>query len=475
MTTWLAIAEFAYIVTISCWILLEKRPPAATIAWILTLALLPGLGFVIYWLMGPRRLQRVRSRRERAHDRLQATSGHGPRAGTFGAASLVSGLDGPERQLVTLALNNGEAPVSRGNHVEVLRNGHACYDRLEAAIRGARHHVHFEYYIVENDRTGRRFRDLLVEKAREGVEVRLLVDALGSRPLDDRFFGPLKAAGAEIGWFNPVLLRWVTRPNFRNHRKIVVVDGAVAFTGGINIGDEYLGLGETGAWRDTHLALTGPAAHGLQALFIEDWNFATGRSLVGPAYFAPLQEADGGALVQVVGSGPDQDFEVIHHLFFTAIGAARERARITTPYFVPDDATTMALVTAALRGVDVDVLVPWRTDARLVSAASRSYYDELLAAGVRLHEYRPGFLHAKTMVVDGRFAVVGSANFDQRSFRLNFEVAAVVYDAAVAATLDTQFEKDLALSREITPDERATRSLGSRLAEASARILSPLL
>ena len=473
--TWLVVLEVLYVVPLATWIVLEKRHPLATIAWILSLALLPVAGFPIYYLLGPRRLRRKKSRRALALNRIGASLPD-LRALTDPSLGIVhEKLDVRRRQLIGLALNNSQAPLSTGNQARLLRNGSACYEAIERALQEARHHVHFQSYIFEPDQVGSRFRDLLVERAKAGVEVRLLVDAVGSAALAPRFLQPLQRAGAELGVFNRVSFARFRPANFRNHRKIVVVDGEVGFTGGLNVGDEYLGRARAaGAWRDTHLELRGPAVRGLQRIFVEDWNFATGHTVTAPAYF-PERTGEGGELVQIVGSGPDRDWQAIQQLFFAAIASAQERVLLTTAYFVPDEPTLCALVTAALRGVDVQLLLPRHTDSLTARAAGRSYFDELLRAGVRLFEYLPGMLHAKTLVVDRAFCAVGSANFDQRSFRLNFEVSALIYGETVADQLATVFDQDLTVSREITPEEREARGFGQRLTEAAARVFSPLL
>jgi len=266
------------------------------------------------------------------------------------------------------------------------------------------------------------------------------------------------------------------RANLRNHRKIVVVDGRVAFTGGVNIGDEYTGRKKrVGPWRDTHLRIEGPAAYHFQEVFAEDWHFATGEDPIEESWF-PDPELSGEAMVQVVASGPDTDTQPIQRIFFAAITSARRRVWLTTPYFVPDQAMLAALETAALRGVDVRLLLPARSDMRLVLYAGRSYYDQLLTHGVQIYEYLQGVLHAKTMVVDETWATVGSANMDTRSFRLNFEINAAIYGPDFANQLGKVFLRDLKSAREVTREELAQRRhVGRRVMESFARILSPVL
>jgi len=347
---------------------------------------------------------------------------------------------------------------------------------MQAAIEAAEHHVFLQSYIDRADEAGRRFRDLLVDKARAGVEALLLVDGVGGQDLSRRFIRPLLEAGGRYGVFMPTMPfqpHW--RPNLRNHRKILVVDDRVGFAGGLNIGSEYQGRRKKYApWRDTHLRLEGPAVRRLQEVFLEDWLFATGEDLADAEHFEDPGRC-GGELVQVVDSGPDEPTEAIHAVFFTAINEAQERAYVTTPYFVPDGAMLMALKSAAWRGVDVRLLLPGKSDLRLVQWAGRSYFQELLEAGVRIFEHRPGVLHAKTMVIDGVWATVGSANMDRRSFRLNFEVNVLVSSKTLASRMERIFHADTAGAREITLELIQTKRLRSRMVEAFARILSPVL
>lgn len=474
LATVLTTVQIAYVVILAAWILLEKRPPLATLAWIFGLAAVPIGGFVVYFFLGHRRVKKNRLKRLRA--RLGVRDAKDAMAGA-GAAAVVALHDARARQLMQLATHVAGSPPSTCRSLRVLENGAATFDAIEAAITGAKHHVHLEYYIFEPDRAGTRMRDVLVERARAGVEVRLLVDGVGSHRLSRGFLRPLRDAGAQVARFGAVTLARVSPRlvNFRTHRKIAVCDGTVGFVGGINVtDDEDERVRGANALRDTHLEMTGPAVRWLQLVFLEDWHYATGHAPTTPKYF-PECEENGTRAVQILASGPDHDLEAIKKLYFAAIASARERVLITTPYFVPDEAMLEAISTAALRGVDVRLLVPKRSDSRLVTAAGRSYYDELVAVGVRVFEYGPAMVHAKTLVVDEAFAAVGSANMDGRSFRLNFEVAAIAYDAALASELAASFERDLEHAREVRRDRSARAPLARRLGEAGARLLSPIL
>jgi len=455
-------------------LILERRSPAATLAWLLALLFMPYFGYLIYLLFGPRRLRRRRLRYGRARDRL-IQSTHRLRQDRAELPGFPS--TGLERQLATLLERIAQGAPAPATEVTVLETGDDCFQAIEAALEAATHHVHLEYYMWQPDRIGTRLRDRLVDKARAGVQVRLLLDAIGSDRTSNRFLQPLREAGGMIAWFNPISLRRL-RPNhinFRSHRKIVVCDGRTGFTGGINVSDDHSGVyGSSAAWRDTHLRIDGEPVHRLQFVFLEDWYFATDQAPFQPEFFPPPPGSPAGPWLQIVESGPDNNRYAIARFYFAAIAGARRRVWMTTPYFVPNEAMTAALIAAALRGADVRVLASKRSDSRLVTAAARSYYDELASVGVHIFEYGPPMLHAKLLVVDERIAAVGSANFDNRSLMLNFEAMAVIYDAGLAARLADSFEADLChASRYVKPGRRAT--LGQRLAESTARLLSPLL
>ena len=470
----------AQLVVIFGLVLLERRQPAATLAWVFAVFFIPVLGAALYLVFGLRTTIRKSRAAEGIARRAQEVFARNDLRGPALDLSALPHL----APLIDLAARVDRAPASHTNAVAVLKNARATYRAMVEAIEEARHHIHIEFYIIQPDETGTALRDLLVRRAREGLEVRVLCDAIGSLRLPSDFFAPLVAVGGHAAFFAPVRiaprLRRRDHINFRNHRKIVVVDGRFGMTGGINIGREYLGLDpDIGAWRDTHLGLEGPAVIALQQTFIEDWLAATGVLLDAPPYFpSPFGGPDGvpgNAIVQIVASGPDRPWSLLHRLYALAIAQARQRVWISSPYFVPDRVIQWALTTAALSGVDTRLLVPRRSDSRLVDWASRAYYAELLEAGVRIYEYDRGFLHAKTMVVDSWCGTIGSANMDIRSFHLNYELNAFVYEAPCIGELARQFEQDLEGARELPPTWARDLSYGRRLLHAVAGLLSPLL
>jgi len=488
LVTIITIAQLVYVVVLATWILFEKRSPVATVAWILALIALPYVGFIIFFMFGPRHLVRKRLKHKRARGAVTAST-------PLGASEPPLAQHDPRvEQLVHLVQRMGEPPPSQCDTVEIFHDAQESFDALEAAIRAAKHHVHVAYYIFDPRRSGTRFRDLLIERAKAGVLVRMLVDDVGSAAMRRKFVKPMREAGIMFARFNEVTFsHFRSRVDFRMHRKIVVCDGTVGFTGGVNISDDYLPAlvapksaktaildaqrkvkGHIQPWRDSHVKLTGDAVRWLQLTFLDDWYHSTKYAARDKVYFPP-QTKTGQHLVQIVASGPDRDVEPIQKLYFAAIATARERVFVTTPYFVPDDAVLTSLTTASMRGVDVRVLVPRRSDSLVVTAAARSYYDALLAAGVRVYEYQATMIHSKTLLVDDFFAAVGTANMDNRSFRLNFEITAILYGPEHAENLAAAFRKDLQKSKEVKPAMRLKIPFGWRIAEAGARVLSPLL
>lgn len=464
--------EAVWVLIAGVYIVLQRRSPTATMAWVLTLAFFPIFGIILYVLVGPRRFEKRKRRRARAHEaveRMTTTDDH---------ASFGDDHDAHFIQMLETTV--GLAGRPRRADLTIFFDGKSKFDALEKAIRGAERHVHVEYYIWEPDNIGTRLRDLLTERAEHGVEVRVLVDGFGSNKAHDRFWEPLREAGGRVRRFNEVsLLRWRPRmSNFRTHRKIVVIDGVVGFTGGMNVTDVHTSefSGED-AWRDTHLELRGPAVKGLQMVFFEDWHYAGGDAPDTDRYLPEVSSLDdrvGDHLVQVVSSGPDEGLDAIHKLFFVSIASACDRVELTTPYFVPDTSVLEALRAAALRGANVRLLVPEGGDQPFVAAAARSYFPELLEVGVKIFEYGEPVLHSKTLVVDDT-AMVGTANTDNRSFRLNFEVVVVIHDPAIADVLSEAFREDLKNAREVTERDMANQSIGRRLVSSVARLFSPIL
>lgn len=473
----LAAIVLAGIIFSCLFIIYEHNSPSATMAWLLAMIFLPFIGLFAYFMFGRRRvtmrvqlLKAIRDEVGDIRDKLNFD----------GAMKAVLKTTGDSRHhgLMLLGYRFPGLPPTLGNTMEVLKDAVEAYPEIMKGISGAKNHIHAIYYIIQPDDSGRAFRDALTERARAGVEVRLLYDDIGSWRIKPEFFKPLVEAGGKVHAYRPVSFsRFRTiYSNFRNHRKIVVIDGQIAFTGGINIGDEYLGkVSEFGFWRDTNIKITGPAASHLQLVFAEDWYYVTGELLTESYVSHPPAEGDYEGVVQIVPSGPDRSREQVAQLYFTAITSARNTLYITTPYFVPDAAVQAALVAACLRGVDVRLLVPGKPDRKIMKYASRSYYREIMNAGGKIYEYKKGFVHSKTLSADGDLGIIGTANMDIRSFLLNFEVCAVCYDKEVARELDWQFMEDLKDSERLRRGTFSKRPRVDIFLENTARLLSSLL
>lgn len=461
--------EIAWIIVISSWVLLQKRPPVATLAWIFGLALLPGVGALFYYWWGPLRFNRRKLRVRRARDVMQTA--------TRSRSALFERERNNAEPLLRLATRLGGLPPMTATKVRLFSKGDDYYAAVAAAIAGAKHHVHLEYYIVRDDPLGTWLMELLAQKARDGVEVRLIADALGSR-IARPLVRKMKAAGVRFEWFNPTAVARIGRRivNFRTHRKIVVVDGAIGFTGSTNVcSDHSFKHLADGARRDTDVELAGEAVQGLQHTFFENWLFASGEPLNDQDFDKYFPACTiGTQLMQIVPSGPDSDHRSIYSLMLAAMGLARKRIWLAAPYFVPDESLLNAMCVASARGVDVQIIVPGASDWPVVDAAGASTHDQLLTAGARIHLFGPPLLHAKTAIIDDDLGIVGTANIDDRSMKLNFEVAAVFYGPAVPAELAALFEEFRSKATMKLNFESDSR-WGRRLFIAGARLFSPQL
>jgi cardiolipin synthase A/B len=458
-------------------VLVRRKEPSSTIAWILVLLTLPALGAILFLLFGRDRV-RWPARRKRQLDAVVRAQVRQITPGRFDSnrTSHLTVGSSLEQGLFRVAQHLTHLRATSGNRVDVLSHGEAAFQAIGDAIDGARHHVHAQYYLIRDDATGRWFRDRLVAAAKRGVHVRLLMDGFGCFALGRSYRRPLLQAGAEVSEFLPMRSVLLQPVNLRNHRKIVVVDRTTAFTGGLNVGDEYKGhMAGLGAWRDVHLRIRGPASGELQRVFFQDWAFATGTFIPPEDYFPYDGAPEGTATVAIVPSGPDTRTEAIHRLFVGAIGGATREVAVTTPYFVPNESLRVALELAAMRGVRVRLVLPSKSNHSVTFHAGRGFYASLIEAGVEVGEYAPGIVHAKTLLADSQVALVGSANMDLRSFRLNFEVHTLVHDESTAAALHAEFERDAAQTRLVRPDEWAARGWGPRVKEGAARLVSPLL
>ena len=454
-----------YILLVAILIFFEGKNPDRTILWLLVLALFPVGGILIYMLLGPD-LKRLKNRKLfKPVKSYPSTTAYRP-------------VPQAVKKTSVLACRNSSSDVLEHGTVDILFDGDETFSAIKKELSAALRCIHIEYFIFKDDKIGCEIADILCERAEQGVRVRMIVDGVGTRRLGRSMLKNFKRAGVELKVFMPVSFPvFRSGINFRNHRKIITVDGRVAFTGGLNVGDEYMSMGPLGNWRDTHAMFTGDTVSALNAIFLKDWEICSGEKLSPDSEeFAYKQREEGAPLpflpVQIVESGSDSPWHAIQQMYFMMITEARERIWITTPYLVPDEAIFCALQTAALSGVDVRILIPAKRDHFLVHWAGRSNIEELLRSGVRVWRYGKGFIHAKTMVMDNTIASVGTANLDNRSLEINFEVQAFIYDRDVNDELCRAFLEDIKDAEECLLHEWEKRPITVRGLESLGRLWS---
>ncbi len=448
---------------------MKNRTAQGAIAWAISLATFPVLALPLYLIFGRSKFHGyVAARRSDNRDLKPVADGLAAFGPTFQAA-MVSGR-ASWRALEMLAL----MPFTHSNHAAVLIDGRQTFDALFAGIDAAEDYILVHYYILRDDPVGRDFQARLMAKARQGVRVYLIYDEIGSFSLPRAYLDGLRDAGVEVRPFHSTKGKANRfQINFRNHRKIVVVDGATAFVGGLNVGEEYLtGTPKLGLWRDTHLRLTGPCVQCAQLAFLEDWYWAA--HTIPTLNWEPRPAAEGDQNILILPTGPADELESCGLFFLEAINGARKRLWIASPYFVPDRQIVSALQLAALRGADVRLMLPEKADHLLIYLSSFSYLEEAEKAGVKVYRYQPGFLHHKVLLVDDDLAAVGTANLDNRSFRLNFEITVVVSDREFSSRIDAMLRDDLARCRQIHPNDLAERRLWFRVVVQVARLLAPI-
>ncbi|MBR1593953.1 MAG: cardiolipin synthase [Alloprevotella sp.] len=453
-------------------VVLENRQPAKTIAWLIVLAGIPVVGLVFFYFFGQD--ERRRHALNRGHYLSIAREMHADVAGTTQEAAV---LPTPARyvSLSQMLEHQGVMPVTGGNRMQPLETGRDFLDSLLAAIADARDHVHIETYIIEDDAVGRRVRDALVECVARGVEVRLLYDDVGCWNVPQRFFRPLEEAGVLVGTFLPVRFPKLTRRmNYRDHRKLCVVDGTIGFIGGMNLAERYVTC-SNGLWQDMHMSVEGPAVAAMQRAFLSNWHFATGRLRLEKRFFPAVAPHAEDVKMQIVTSSPLSGFPEIMFATTWLAQNARRYLYMQTPYFMPTDSVLQALQTAAMAGADVRLMLPKKPDAFWLRWANDGYFVDVLSAGIRIFLYDEGFLHAKTLVMDDECLSIGSANMDFRSYENNFEANAIVYDREMAVRLRDHFLRLQADCHEVSLEEWGQRPLWRKYLESHTRILSPLL
>ena len=457
-----------------------KRDPLRTMMWTIVLFLLPVGGTGLYIFFGQnyrktkifnkklfRDLKYIERLARRQVNLLQKKT-------IFDNYPQHTGF----KPIMTLLLNNSKALISEYNSITAYHTGGETFAAIKAALESAQNHIHMEFYIIEDDRLGNEIKDILVRKASEGVDVRVIYDDVGSWSLPRRYRRAIRRAGGKIHPFMKVRFPFLSsKLNYRNHRKILVVDGKLAFMGGINIADRYIDGGKFGYWADTHLKIEGEAIRSLQTIFLVDWYFVSGEILIRrhQKYFPELP-VTGKTLVQVVASGPDSDWAGIMQAYFTIINSAEKHIYISTPYFMPNESILTAIKTASLSGVDVRLMLPERNDSRLVYWSTLSFLSDLMEAGVKVYLYSKGFNHSKFITADSRISAVGSANIDMRSFEHNFEVTSIIYDETFTRQLEKSFHIDIQNnSKPVHLDKWRKRPAYKTMVEGAARLLTPLL
>ena len=455
-------------------IFIERKAPATTWAWLMIMIIFPGIGFIIYLLLG-QNFSRARLFKEKKEfDTIKR------RELSKGFASEEHEHIGGEQYLDLIRMNytHSGAKCTYNNEVDVYYNGVDKFKQLIKDLKNAKKFIHIQYYIIRPDRLGKKIMSILEEKAAEGVEVRFLVDSMGSYRVTKRSLKNFTKSGGKFEIFFPGILPHVnTRINYRNHRKMVIIDGEYGYIGGFNVGDEYIGEDKhIGFWRDTHIRIRGEAVNDLTDRFLLDWCYASGEEIDDFSKFYPEKPIrDGDIAIQIVTSGPDHNEEYIKNAYMKMINNAKKYVYLETPYFVPDAPMLEALKLSALSGVDVRLIIPGKPDHIFMKWAASAYIGDLLNAGAKVYLYQNGFIHAKTIVADGKVCTVGTANMDMRSYCLNFEVNAFIYDDRVANNLETQFFKDIEDCKVMTKEEYDKRSIALRIRESIIRLISPIL
>ena len=454
----------------------ERKHPYITLAWLTFLLLVPVLGFFVYIFFG-RTLswEKMFLMKAEQDELLQGT--------VIEQLQLIheKEMDPDDKEMarflemVRMLIINGNALATINNKVKLFSDGNEMFDSLLEDIAKAKHHINLEYYIFRDDELGKKYVSALAAKAREGVKVRVLKDGAGCKTLPKNFFKEITDAGGQVVGFFEQRLRVYFRLNFRNHRKIVVIDGDIGYVGGYNIGDEYLGKGPLGDWRDSAMRVEGDAVHMLQLRFFLDWGYETKEPFEFDDEHFPEMRAMDGKRMQIVSSGPDSTEEKIKFAYLKMINSAKKSVYIQTPYFVPDDSIMDALRMAALSGIDVRIMIPCKPDHMGIYWATHSFIGELLPSGVKAYKYDDGFIHAKTIVVDGLVSSVGSANWDNRSFRLNFETNGIVYDKEFGQEMIAAYEKDLERCTHLTQELYDQRTTMIKIKESIFRLAAPLI
>ncbi|WP_125150972.1 cardiolipin synthase [Bergeyella zoohelcum] len=467
-----------FIVGVCLRVIWDTRSVSKTLAYLLLVIFVPVVGAIFYFSFGInyRKHKMYSKKLEIDHEFQEELS----QKIDYWQKMIRPKQEGQDYTAISQFLSRTERTFAVPNEeIRVLQNGETLFPVLLEELRKAQHHIHIEYYIYENDDIGNQLKNILIEKAKSGVEVRFIYDDFGSKSIRKNIVRELRAAGVQAYPFHKInFIYFANRINYRNHRKIVVIDGKTSFVGGINVSDKYINSGKNALyWRDTHLMLKGLTTLSLQMVFLSDWNFCSGEQVAVQSQYFPIAISESSAehYAQIAYSGPDSDLPTILYTTIQAIYAAKEEILLTTPYYIPDASLQEALIVAALSGVSVRLLLPEKGDSVLVNTTAEAFFEELLNAGVEIYRYQKGFVHAKTFVIDGQWASVGTANLDARSFDLNFEVSALVFDRAIATELRTDFYRDVASSQKLSREHWLQRPKYKQFIEKILRLFSPFM
>lgn len=477
MWTTLLIIAYSIINLFAFYFLLRNgNKPYRIWAWMMTILALPIIGGILYFIIGVNRRKRKLFNLKKIIDKEQTE--------TF-LKKYINDIDPNNLQeksittyyqkLINLLLAANKTPLTFNNKVSILQNGKETFDAIFSACENAKKTIYIEYYIFENGKLADRFLSIFLQKLKEGVSIYFIYDGLGSWSLDNDYINTLKEAGAKVFGFLPVRLAVLAKTNYRNHRKILVIDGTIGFTGGINVDDKYIdGDPELGHWTDTHLRIEGMAVNFLKFLFFNDWYFVSNENLFTEKALQIIEPV-GTTPVQIVASGPDSQHATILYEYLTIVEMAEKYLYIANPYLIPTESLLLALKASALSGVDVRIIIPETSDSVIVKWAVRSYFEPLLNCGVKIYLYQPGFLHSKIILSDDKICSIGTANLDIRSFEQNFEVNALIYDATITKKLKNQFNNFIEKSTKIDLENYKKRGRVQQIKENLARLVSPVI
>lgn len=470
-------------------IFFERRNPSTTMTWLLLLILLPGVGLVMYFVFGENLRKRNSRKIQKTKEALLSSDASRSaydliylieeQKRWLSSSESDEAFNKDDKQAIYMLLNSGNTPVTMGNKMDLFEEGISKFESLLSDISKAEKHIHMEYYIIKDDNIGNKLREALIERAKAGVQIKVMYDPIGCYPLlinHRGFIKSMRDAGIEVRAFMQDKVLYYRNINYRNHRKIVIIDGRIGYLGGINVGDEYVHENPRfGFWRDTHLRFEGNVVVMLQMVFLQDWFHRTGESVFKKSYFHVFTKPQGNATVQIAASCSDSEQPTIYQSYFYNITHAQKSVYIQSPYFIPDEPLVTAIKSAVLSGVDVRIMFPEIADHFTVYNASHSYLGEIAELGAKVYFYKKGFIHSKVIMVDNEFASVGTANMDVRSFKINAEINALIYDDESLKKLYDMFERDMQNCELLQNETYLKKSIGRRFVEGCCRLFSPIL